>query len=334
MNNFSIRFAKLSDVDAIMNFIAQNWKKDHILSINKSFFLYEYAFNEQVNFAIAINQLNNEIVGICGFIKNSELLEGSNIWGSIWKVIKTDNPMLGINIIEFINKKSGCKTFSSCGIAKKTIPIYDYLRFKTGKLNHYYKLNNQIDFKIAIINKKSILNIEEISQFKIFLFTDFLELSKKFIRLESKNNSYDKDNWYIEKRYFNHPIYKYKIFGILNNEINSILVAREILINESKILRIIDFIGNLSDINHIGKAIENLIQKNNYEYVDFYCNGIDEKILFNAGFCINNINDTNIIPNYFEPFVQENIDIHFFTTCINDFIVFKGDGDQDRPSFI
>lgn len=37
--------------------------------------------------------------------------------------------------------------------------------------------------------------------------------------------------------------------------------------------------------------------------------------------------------SYFEPFVQENIPLNFFTTYDLDKVwIFKGDGDQDRPN--
>ena len=42
-------------------------------------------------------------------------------------------------------------------------------------------------------------------------------------------------------------------------------------------------------------------------------------------------NDENVIPNYFAPFVQENVEIFFHAP--NEEIVFcKADGDQDRPN--
>ena len=42
-------------------------------------------------------------------------------------------------------------------------------------------------------------------------------------------------------------------------------------------------------------------------------------------------NDINILPQYFEPFVQKNIE-RWFETTDKDMIIFKGDGDGDRPS--
>ena len=61
---------------------------------------------------------------------------------------------------------------------------------------------------------------------------------------------------------------------------------------------------------------------------------MDKKILKKAGFKQNKFTKNIIIPNYFEPFVKENINI---CTAVwpkkTQLLIFKGDGDQDRPSF-
>ena len=332
MSEHTIRFADLSDVDAIMNFIDIHWKKDHILATDRDFFLYEYADDEKVNFVVATDNVSDEMVGLCGFIKNTKELSGSDIWGALWKVIKTSNPMLGINILEFLKENSNCRSFSSSGIAKKTIPIYDFLRYKTGKLNHYYRLNNKDNFKIAIVKEKVILEFNTKDNYKLQVLGNFQAVMPILNTIQNKAKVPYKDNWYFEKRYFNHPIYKYQVFGIKSEKINSIIVAREIQQNAAKILRIVDFIGNPSDIRDIGQELQNLMDQNDYEYIDFYCEGIGSEILENAGLKLKEDSDLNCIPNYFEPFVQENVDIYYFTTYNDSFPIFKADGDQDRPS--
>ena len=332
MSQHTIRFATLSDVDAIMNFIKIHWKNGHILATNKSFFLYEYVDGDNVNFVVAIDNFSNQMVGLCGFIKNSKKLSGSDIWGALWKVVKTNNPMLGINILEFLNENSECRSFSSCGIALKTLPIYVFLRFRTGKLNHYYRLNDKTNFQIAVIREKVILEFSKINNYKLQFLDNFQALEPILFKIQNKTKLPYKDNWYIEKRYFKHPIYKYQVFGIKSSDFNSIIVARELKQNETKILRIVDFIGTYNDLNYIGKELQDLMDQNNYEYIDFYCEGIEKEILKNAGLKLKDDSDFNILPNYFEPFVQENIDIHYFTNHNNCITVFKADGDQDRPS--
>lgn len=331
-----IRFATLKDVDAIMAFINENWKEGHVLATNKSFFLYEYQCGERINFALAIDVATNKIVGLCGFIKNTEAYQNSCIWGSVWKVVKTDDPMLGIKILEFIHIQSACKMFSSCGIATKTIPIYQFLRFKTGKLNHYYRLSDKEAFKVAKIVSKEIPKFVINKDVSFKEFTTSSDLQAHFDIPSFSDSLPYKDAWYIEKRYFNHPVYQYKVLSINNNlgQVNSILITREIECNGAKVLRIVDFIGDYNQLAEIGNAIQEVMDKNDYEYVDFYAGGFKLDAIEKAGFKLKTENDLNCIPNYFEPFVQENIAIHYFTTSEQDFLIFKGDGDQDRPNFI
>ena len=43
------------------------------------------------------------------------------------------------------------------------------------------------------------------------------------------------------------------------------------------------------------------------------------------------IKSENIIPNYFHPFVRENIVLRMMEPPAKEMILFRGDGDQDRP---
>ena len=54
-------------------------------------------------------------------------------------------------------------------------------------------------------------------------------------------------------------------------------------------------------------------------------------LIYAAGFSERTEDDTNIIPNYFSPFVAENIDIYVRSPYENTLFM-KADGDQDRPN--
>ena len=65
------------------------------------------------------------------------------------------------------------------------------------------------------------------------------------------------------------------------------------------------------------------------------CYGFNEETLSKAGFRKINLESEEIIaPNYFSPFIQENIKINFMadTKEINKLRICKADGDQDRPN--
>ena len=169
------------------------------------------------------------------------------------------------------------------------------------------------------------MNLIKINSFKDV--KNQFPLNKKF-----KNLPY-KEDWYLEKRYFNHPIYKYNVWGLKkNNSVVALLIGREINQNNSKILRFIDFIGEVDNLALLGSEIKKLIDQNCYEYIDFLLSGISESVMNRCGFILKKENDENIIPNYFEPFVQSNVDI-WFETNRKDMILFKGDADGDRPNY-
>lgn len=334
---YSIRYANIKDVDIIMNFIKKYWAAKHILANNKEFFLYEFLNHpEQLNFVIA-EDCNEDILAILGFIEYGK--EQQNIMTVVWKSISKEQPFLGVELLKYLTENKLYNSVSSVGINKKTVGIYNYLGYTTGKLDHYYRLADIEEYNIAQIQDKQISpsSSAKAKEYELVELGDFEDFSAQFnwqLYTESKPNPY-KELWYIEKRYYNHPIYKYKMFGIKNlssNLINSVIVCREIVNETNKILRIVDFLGDGLDMQYISYEMDQLIKKENYEYIDFYQYGIDETILNKAGF-LKKIGDNNIIPNYFEPYDLKNIEIQFFTTKPEGIRLFKADCDQDRPNY-
>ena len=147
-----------------------------------------------------------------------------------------------------------------------------------------------------------------------------------------------KDFNYFKKRFFNHPIYKYNIYGIFKkSNLLSILVTRVIKHKNSTCLRIVDFYGDESTLNIYSSNLKEIMYKNKHEYIDFFSKGLKKKIILNAGFKVLDVKNKNtVIPNYFEPFIQTNQKIRFFFDkgILKNLRIFKGDGDQDRPSMI
>ena len=329
-----IRFAQAIDTDNIMKFIRNHWKKNHILSRDKDLFLYEYKDKDMINFVIAIDNKNN-IYGILGFIKSSN--SNSDIWAAVWKTIKHDShPMLGIELIEYLRNSNKYNKLTCSGINPKTIAIYHYLGIYTNVLRQYIIINQNIQ-------KFNILSIEND---KFIRQANFIESSKyNLVKLKESELDFDfdiqeliphKDKNYFIKRYFNHPIYIYDIYGIYKAKtLTALVVTREVSFENSKILRIMDYLGSEADMVYITKYLYQIVLDNEYEYIDFMCYGFDENILKKACFTKIDLNSKELIaPNYFTPFVQENITINFMadTKEIDKLRICKADGDQDRPS--
>ena len=72
----------------------------------------------------------------------------------------------------------------------------------------------------------------------------------------------------------------------------------------------------------------------NSEYIDCLNYGINDDVFKKIGFNKVDINNQTV-PIYFEPFERKNVEIKFsYISNYNDFLIFKGDGDQDRPNII
>jgi hypothetical protein len=114
-----------------------------------------------------------------------------------------------------------------------------------------------------------------------------------------------------------------------------LFVTRSVCVNNAKALRIVDFIGQDRDIKFVMKEIYEILYNNNYEYVDFMCFGFDYRALLESGFHQVDLNSLDlIVPNYFSPFLKENIKLNFFvdTNILDKIRIFLADGDQDRPT--
>jgi len=316
-----IRLATIEDRENILFFLKVNWSESLIYVKDPEFFDYEFLEDRALNFVVAYR--SGVLEGILGFIKTSRRLSQSCIQTVLWKVIpRCENPILGISLLDFL-LNGDFKRVSSVGIGKHTERLYKFLKLKTGKLDHFYILN-------PVMNEFNIASGELVRGVAGALGAGARSLLpiKNFGSIDLSNS--DKDLWYLHKRYCLHPYYEYQLMKI--EETDTVLVFREQIVRDSKVLRLIDYIGDPSKIGELGNSLENLLIKGCYEYIDFYCSGFKTKVLGKAGFQLNKMGSSVVIPNYFSPFEKSNIEIYYFTnsTCLGSF--FKGDGDQDRPN--
>ena len=333
---YIFRIAKKKDIKSIMLFIKNNWDYNHILAKNYKYFCYEYLDKEKVNFFLAINNVDKKIKAIQGFIPYNK--NYNHICGSITSVKKSEKtPYLGIETM--IKMLSYTKPDTYCGIGtnpKTMVPLVErFLKRFVGKMDHFYILNKNVKkFKISkIYNLYKIRYYKSNNyNFKLYKIDNFEILSKQFNLNKTFLNLPKKDKNYIKKRYFEHPIYNYSCYGIFNKnkKCKSILITREVFLKKTKILRIVDFRGQIEYLSLIKNSLIKLLTQNKYEYLDMISCGIPNKVTTKLGFKKKDLKDKNIIPNYFDPFIQKNVEIWYEKSHKN-LILFKGDADSDRP---
>lgn len=321
----TVRQAVYEDLENIRSFLSREWP------LNREYYEYFHVIDGNLMFVIGEGQDSKKIYGVCGLIiTNREMATDYQL--VLLMVDKNENGFNSIALIKYITDNIDSKSISSCGVRPKALIIYEMLGYKTGKMDHFYKLKDKEHYQVAVVNEKRIIESQHGDNRLIYIKT-FEELEKLYdFKRNIKCNPY-KDAWCIKHRYFDSVYHEYKVFLIENskNSHHSIIVMREINNEGVKICKIVDFIGNNNDLAGIGGELDRLIMGNDYEYMDFYSVGIANDIMRQAGFVQRTPEDNNIIPHLFAPFIQTNRDIYYFTNNPQDFHMYRGDCDQDRP---
>ena len=330
-----IRRALIEDGEKILKFINNKWKKDHYFIKNKNFFYYFYTSlkNDYLNFYISEDS-SKSINGILGFIDYSfDKKDISNIAIALWKVSVTDDPSLGIKLFQYLRSDLKISNLLCLGINKDIHIICKYLGFHVNKLKKYLMINN-------IKENYKILDCEQFKNDKFkpayldkVKFSNCVKLtSKMYNDIVLKKELNFKSFEYFNHRYFQHPVYKYDIHTLeLDKQKKALFVTRKISHNTSNIVRVVDFMGSEDCISNSYFFFQELLKNNNAEYIEFIHYGLNKRLLKNAGFI--KLNEKKLImPIYFQPFINENIDIYFFSSKNQKLKLFMGDGDQDRPN--
>lgn len=324
-----IRFANKDDIDDIMSFIDEYWKKGHILGSNKSFFLYEHVLNDEVTFVISLDDVSLEINAILGYIPYGE--KHRDVMTVMWKANHSTHASLGLELFKYLRDYGDVRIIASPGSNPELRPLYKYLGYEFGKMIQWYRLNPKSVYQIADIKNPEIPQINSSCNYKSL---DSWEEFCKYYDFEDNSSRMRpyKEAWYIRKRYYEHPIYKYMAFGLEGSKgiIKMVLFFRIENCKNINILRLVDSIGDYSYLKNSTALIDKLLEKYDAEYIDCYEIGLPDFYFETSGWKKTE-GSGNIIPNYFAPYVLSNIDIYYFSTD-SDIVLFKGDGDQDRPN--
>ncbi|MBE5963898.1 MAG: hypothetical protein E7252_03030 [Lachnospira sp.] len=337
LNLYSMRLCKRDEYDKLIDFFRKYWNDKHVFCRNKQVFEFQHgtANEGEYDFVIAIHNETDEIHAVLGFISSSRYDGGDMenpifIAGALWKVrddVKNKEvTKLGLGVLYYLLKKFPNAAYITLGLSGFAKQIYTALHFEFGIMKHYYIANmNMESFDIAYkpaINKIMCEN----ENYKV----DFIE------SIPDEFDSYyypTKNKEYIVNKYIKHPFYKYDLLGVYHNDkLCTIWIIRKIKIKDHICLRLVDIIGDMSEIENIQGNVHRLLSKYNAEYIDCYNYGIDENIFLNMGFV--QVSEDTIIPNYFEPFEQKNVDIYCAALSKKPVVIFKGDADQERPNLL
>ena len=339
---YQIAFLTLDELPSLMKFIHENWRERHILSTSKDLFDWQHKseLHREYDFVIAKGD-DGEIVGALGFISSFRFskIEDGLIWLAIWKVKDSFAASgLGLELRSFLLKNVAPTCIAAVGLNPKTILFYKAFGYKTGVLNHWYLLNpdiskrtiaRAIDLPVAHTTRDGKFSLEPLSG-------EFLRRTMQVISVDGFLPLKNAD--YILNRYEDHPIYEYRVYGLMDNraKFSNIIVTRVATAEgRGRVLRIVDVIGDPKGLVGIADPLMKLLRESGAEYADLMCSFEGDQILSAEGFVLVDFSsDSTIIPNYFEPFEFKNVPVYyaFKNAGSREYCLFRGDADQDRPN--
>jgi hypothetical protein len=350
-----IRFAKILDAPRIVQFLHDYWRSDHIFCTNPELMFWQHKSptkpDEDITFVIADRMANDgtpEMIAILGFIpfrRFDNSVDWSELSLAIWKVRNDANsPGLGLLLLKTIQRKLNPKIICAIGISNIVKPIYTALGYRVGALSHY-ALFPECDSnlsKIALntpsLAHKIVAGDPLTSLIPIVGESMPMGVSQAEIDTIARSQLPRKSWLYVLNRYVQHPWYQYEIRAIVNNGVlRALIIWRRVQALGSSILRVVDVIGDYNVLAGCGPNLRKEIRAADCEYMDMLLYGIPKNIISDAGFISPDDHMNLILPNYFEPFEQKNINVEVayrINSAIDDSKVrlFRGDSDQDRPN--
>ena len=258
-----IERAKNQDVASLVEFIRTEWKSDHVFVRSPSFFQYQYECeNGDLNFFISRDPERN-ITGILGFMNYGSGPTGGDIFLSLWKVIATGDPTLGLKLLERLKSDLNPRGLYCTGINKKTIGIYKYLGYRTGTMQRYVLLN-PANIDPQIIQTPEAIRVQELtvqdppsalgsgrltpSENSVCQFSELTDPTDilNLVAALSQNCHPNKSSRFFSKRFLIHPFYTYRFWKLEQQGSQLFLVTRELRALEKKALRLVDLQGDHS----------------------------------------------------------------------------------------
>ena len=331
-----LRFGDNADVGIVIKFIDEHWKPGHILARDRELFEYMYLEKDgRLNFVIAFDPQSDELIAILGFIPSDNLF--SRIFLSMW-MSRHDAHLrkfkAGLAVLRFLINELKPKIIFSAGINEKTKDIYEFLGYSCEVMNHHFIFNNEIsDFRIIKNPPKTSLfrPSPNLAAYSLAMVTTDEDLRRVANDLDFDATLKDVD--YLCHRYLNHPRFKYEIREVLfNAKTVGLLVFRRSFAKGRSCIRIIDVVGAEVCIKSaIGPLVQEMLA-NGDEYIDLRSWGLDGNQIKEIGFTDCREFADCVLPEFFSPFIQTNVDRWLFTNLPQTEKVYKGDGDQDRPN--
>lgn len=325
------RLADPREAADLIAFINDNFDWRLPLVNRPEFFSYYYT-ERGLQFAVAEN--DGAYAAVCGYILSNSST-APDIWASVF-VARKDCSGAGIRLMAMMPELTGAEVVACNNIRGNTLNLYRFLGWTADRVSHYYRVARKEGLSSFRLCRPA--SCEQLPVHGTLTLEKVEEAAADALPFPQTDAVPRKDLHYLKKRYFRFPHQTYDVWSVRDGERHAAyLITRTVPSGEAgeiPVLRIVDFIGDPGLLPEAGTAMDALLKETGAEYADCYNVGIDPAIWEAAGFRERTADDPSVIPNYLTPPLYENTEYYYFTNKPDRFVLFKADGDQDRPNLI
>lgn len=338
--SLQFRLAEYAERQRVLDFINANfdWK---LPLVNRPEYFEHYYCGDRLQYAIA--EENGVYKAVAGYILANRS-PNPDLWVSVWVAVKGANGV-GLELMNALPGLTNARVVACNNIRENTCVFYRFLGWTAQRMNHYYRLADKPSLAAYQLCRPACpagADPVAVAPARLPVGGDLaLDHVSTTVRLNAlglpkSSHTPQKDLWYMARRYFAFPHLAYDVWSIHDKGVLlAYLVTRTVASGERgeiPVLRIVDFIGDDAVLPRVGAAVDRLLADTGAEYAECYCAGIPAEVFAAAGFTERTPGDGAIIPNYLTPPLYENTEYFYFTNRPEGFVMFKADGDQDRPN--
>lgn len=330
-----IRRCATAELGALMAFIDRHWHKGHVLATSRALMDWQHREPDgSYNYLLAWE--GGELLGVLGYLptrRYDPALVGHNLlWLALWKT-RDDVKVAGLGL-RILHALGGIEPHVALGVSGINLahpPMYRALGYQVVELAQHYLVNPDVPRRLISGHAEKTIWPHPREGDAVFTEMDVEELQN--LRWESHVIP-RKTPTYFARRFLQHPFYRYRVFLASRETHRGLLAMRVAMHQDAAALRIVDFTGDVEVLAQCGAALGKRMHEDKVEYVDFWQFGLPEGALEAAGFERVDPHANVVVPNYYEPFLAKNGRI---VCAIKPqgkwpFLVFRADGDQDRPN--
>ena len=327
-----IALCPTSDAPHLMRFIDKHWRKDHVLARNLSVLDWYYGNKDYYNFLVA--REGSEYLAILGFLDSTRF--GSKqggvdeIWLALWKSRDDVHvPALGLRLLMALKQHYPDRPIRVLGLSEVAEKIYRKMNYTVSALQQFFLHNPEISEKKLLAGTPPDAS-DTVYAGEVSLVHDGAALIRDAPMVhDTRGRPPD----YFKDRYLKSPFRHYSMFRIENQGDIGYAIGRIDTALGATALRVVDFWGDPELFAAAAGWFQAYIIAAGHEYADFYVFGastecFQKSALINLSDCDPSV----IVPNYFSPFLRQNVTLKCAQESGAIGPVYKADGDQERPS--